>query len=93
MSWAIDVTGTKSEVSEKVTEQLDAVAARYEGKEEAKDVRVAKERILAIVEAVDLAEEGSAWNAISVRAAGSHAISERGITHAQMTFAIWRKHV
>jgi hypothetical protein len=90
MSWAISMVGTKSDVSAKAAAELDKIAANYEGKEEAKDVLAAKERILAIVEAVDL-EEG--WNAISVKATGSHSLSDKGITKAEMTIAIWRKHV
>lgn len=96
MSWAIDFTGTKSDVAKKVTEELDKVATRYEGKEEAKDVLAAKERILAIVQAVALTKEPSelpGWNAVSVRAAGSHSLTENGIAEAKMTFTISRKHV
>lgn len=56
MSWSIDVVGTKSDVVKKVTEQLDKVAASYEGKEEGKDVVAVKERILSIVEAMEVDE-------------------------------------
>jgi hypothetical protein len=49
MRWRIDVTGTKSGVAKQVTEQLDQIAAGFEGKEVVKDVIVAKERILALV--------------------------------------------
>ncbi|HMI84856.1 MAG TPA: hypothetical protein VK550_12235 [Polyangiaceae bacterium] len=56
MSWSIDVVGTKSDVVEEVTEQLDKIAASYDGKEEGKDVVAVKERILSIVEAMEVDE-------------------------------------
>jgi hypothetical protein len=147
MSWAIDVTGTKSAVAKKVTEQLDKIAASYEGTEEAKDVHVAKERILAIVadmdlepgstvakkvtkmaeqldkiaksaasqkekdkekakevmlaakerilaivDAVDLEADadGPAWNAIQVKANGTHNLSAKGIVDARMAISVIR---
>jgi hypothetical protein len=97
MSWSIDVTGTKSAVVKKVTEQLDKIAANYEGKEEAKDVLAAKERILALVAAVDLepAEEGKppSPNAIQVKASGSHALTAKGIDGARMSINVTRAHL
>jgi hypothetical protein len=97
MSWSIDVTGTKSAVVKKVTEQLDKIAASYEGKEEAKDVLAAKERILALVGAVDLepAEEGKppSPNAIQVKANGSHALTAKGIDGARMSINVTRTHL
>jgi hypothetical protein len=93
MSWSIDVTGSKSDVAEKVTNQLDKIAERYKGNEEGKDVLVAKERILAIVQAVDLPASGFGPNVVHVKAAGSHILNENGISSAQMTFIIARKRV
>lgn len=147
MSWAIDVTGTKSAVAKKVTEQLDKIAASYGKEEEAKDVLVAKERILAIVATMDLEPEstvvkkvtkmaeqldkiakaaasakdkdkekakedvlaakerilaiveamdleadaeGPAWNAIQVKANGTHNLSAKGIVDARMAISVMR---
>lgn len=96
MSWAIDVKGSKSDVAEMVTKQLDGVAKNYEGKEEANDVLFAKERILALVKAVALTKEPSSlpgWNAVSVKASGSHSLTENGIAKAEMTITVCRVHV
>ena len=97
MSWAIDVTGTKSAVVKKVTEELDKIAAQYEGKEEAKDVLAAKERILALVAAIDLEtpQVGAAAppNAIQVKANGSHALTAKGLDGARMSINVTRTHL
>lgn len=70
MSWSIDVVGTKSDVVKKVTEQLDKVAASYEGKEEGKDIVAVKERILSIVEAMEVDESaGDDEKAVPTKAA------------------------
>lgn len=99
MSWAIDVVGTKSDVVQKVTEQLDKVAASYEGKEEGKDVVAVKARILSIVEAMDMrgdedtsdkSEEGEEKFAIYVKANGSHAWNGRGIVVANLEMRVGR---
>lgn len=140
MSWAIDVTGSKSAVAKKVTEHTDKIAASPEGieqnltlakaklsalekpsdpkapvdpkavaaqklvvadlsaklllaKEEAKDVTLAKERILALVGSVDLDPDdpaSPAWNAVQVNAQSSYNLSDKGIIHARMAFSVVR---
>lgn len=100
MSWSINVTGTKSVVAKQVTEQLDRVAASYEGKEEGKDILAVKERILSIVGAMDLhiegatkaqIERGEGEYAVIVRANGSHAWDASGIHGANFAMAIGRR--
>lgn len=124
MSWKIDVTGTKSAVAKKVTEELDKIAAGfeeakakakeqaaktaaalkakgkqpqkpdYEDNEEAKDVALGKDRILALVSAVDLSpDETTAWNAVNVKAAGAHNLSANGIVDARFVISITRTHI
>jgi hypothetical protein len=104
MSWSIDVVGTKKDVMQKVTEQLDKVAASYDGKEEGKDVVAVKDRILSIVEAMDGDEEKAAPTkaekaaptkateefAIYVKANGSHAWSGDKIVVANLEMRIGR---
>lgn len=90
MSWVIDMTGTKSAVAIKVTEQLDRIAKNYDGKEEAKDVILAKIRILALVAAVDLPEKSPEWNAVKVTGSGSHKLTAGGIAEAHMTISVKR---
>lgn len=90
MSWSIDVAGTKNGVVKNVTEQLDKAAASYDGKEEAKDVVAVKERILSIVEAVDVRDEGAGEYAVYVKANGSHAWNANGILSAHFVVTIGR---
>lgn len=91
MSWSIEVTGTKAGVAKKVAEQLDKIALAYEGKEEAKDVLAAKERLLSLVEAMDLGSDGyTEWNAVIVKANGSHSTMGKGLGSASMQLSVIR---
>jgi hypothetical protein len=91
VSWGIEFTGSKSGVSTAVTESLDKVAASYKGKEEAKDVLACKERILALVEATQLSKDGyTDWNAVIVKANGSHSTYPDGIGSANFQVSVVR---
>jgi hypothetical protein len=92
MSWGIEITGSKAGVAKKVVEQLDKIATTYQGKEEGKDVLAAKERILATIEALELGvdKHGFDWNAVIVKASGSHSVSDKGIWSATMTISVTR---
>lgn len=99
MSWVIDITGSKIGATNKVTEQLDRIAKNYEGKEEAKDILSAKERILALIQAIELPEKSTEWNAVKVTASGSHSLTTprlvdgkmiAGIANAHVTFSVKR---
>ncbi len=94
MSWGIDVTGTKAGALKKVAEQLDRIAATYEGKEEGKDVLAAKERIVSLVEALALGPDqyGTDWNAVNVKAGGSHSTTsgDKPLLSATMQITVSR---
>ena len=91
MSWSIEVTGTKAAAAKRVAEQLDKVAATYDGKEEAKDVLVVKERILGLVEALDLTSDGyTDWNAVRVNANGSQSTNGKGVVSASFQVTVSR---
>lgn len=91
MSWGIEITGSKEGVKKKLTADLDKVAEGYKDKEEAKDIVAAKERLLALVDACDLTPEPySNWNAVIVKANGSHSINSRGIQMASMSISVTR---
>jgi hypothetical protein len=90
MSWSIDVVGTKSAVLKKVTEHLDKAAASYEGKEEGKDIVAVKERILAIVEAMEVSDDPEE-RAVFVKANGSHTLmSDNKIVVANLAMRVGR---
>ncbi len=91
MSWSIEVTGTKEGVKTKVAEQMDKIAAGYAGKEEGHDVLSAKDRIVALVDACDLTPESYAnWNAVIVKANGSHSTTGKGIASASFQVQVTR---
>jgi hypothetical protein len=90
MSWSIDVVGMKSDVVQKVTEQLDKIAASYDGKEEGKDVAAVKERILAIVEAMNVDDERPGELAVYVKANGSHGWNGDKLVVANLTMNVGR---
>ncbi len=93
MSWSVDVTGSKAGASRRVTDLLDKAAASYLGRAEADDVRFAKERILALINACDLSTDGyTNWNAVVVKANGSHCTtgSDGLITTANLQISVTR---
>ena len=94
MSWSIDITGTKAGASKKVAEQLDKQAASCGDKEEAKDVLFAKERILSLIEAMQLASDGYVdWNVVIVKANGLHSSGATGLMSATMQISVARSNV
>lgn len=91
MSWSIEITGTKEGVAKKAAEQLDKIAASYAGKEEGKDVLAVKERVLALVAACDLVSDSyTTWNAVNVKANGSHSQTPTGILGGSFQVAVTR---
>jgi hypothetical protein len=87
MSWYIDVVGTKAGVARHVTEKLAHAEAMYAGKPEGDDVRAAKERILALIEACDLESD---TYAVKVSARGSHSWNTKGLMSASMSIEVTR---
>jgi hypothetical protein len=91
MSWSIEVTGSKEGASKRVTETLDKCAESYAGKPEADDVIAARVRILALIEATDLSSDGhTLWNAVIVKANGSHSSNGKGLTNASFQLSVTR---
>lgn len=68
MSWNIDLIGTKDAVRAKAVEAFDKAAASYEGKDEANDVKMVKERALAKLDALTIEPFA---NAVKLSASGS----------------------
>ena len=72
MSWSVYAMGTKEAVKAKVAADLDACAKNYAGKEEEKDVLMAKERTLSAIDELGLGP--TPYNktpGVSVKANGS----------------------
>lgn len=92
MSWSIEVTGSKDGVKAHVEAVLTKIAANYEGKPEADDVRAVKDRILALVDACALGKDayGTEWNAIKVSASGSHSWTNEGVASATLNLTLCR---
>lgn len=91
MSWGIEITGSKEGVKKQLAAQLDKIAAGYEGKEEAKDILVAKERLSSLVDACDCTPDAYfAWNGVVVKASGSHSINDKGVVNASMNLSVTR---
>lgn len=91
MSWGIEHTGTKDAVIAAVTTDLDRTAKSYEGKEEAKDVLSAKERIVSLINALDLSKDTyTDWNGVTVKANGSHSTSGAGVSSASFNVSVVR---
>jgi hypothetical protein len=92
MSWSIEITGSKEGVVQAVAEQLGHMAANYEGSEEARDIVLAKDRILALIGALELGKDsyGVEWNGIRVVAKGSQLRSGSGIVSANFDVLVVR---
>lgn len=91
MSWGIKITGTRGAVKMQVSEQLGKIAEDYKGKPEGEDVLAARDRILALVDALDLTSDGYLdWNGVDVAANGSHSTNSKGVQSATMTITVVR---
>lgn len=83
MSWSVNTGGmTREDAKRTLAQHYDSSAALYAGKEEQKDVLAVKDRVLSLIDALDLAD----GDAISVTSYGSHTWSEKGVLSA--TFAV-----
>lgn len=93
MSWSVEITGTREGVAKRFTEQMDRVSAQYPGKEEAADIVACKLRGLLLIGACDLGQDvyGNPWNAVHVKANGSHGCTgSGGLTNAGFSLFVER---
>jgi hypothetical protein len=91
MSWGIEITGSKEGVVQAVAEQLNKISENYTGKEEARDVLTARDRIVSLVAALDLSKDSYAdWNGVIVKASGSHSTNDKGVMSANMSISVTR---
>src|SRR5579859_1067045 len=93
MSWGIEVTGTKDAVKAKVVEYLDKSAASYKDSspQECADILAAKERILSLVDALDLsADQYTNWNGVIVKGGGSHSSTSGKVLSASFQVSVQR---
>ena len=89
MSWSYEKTGMKDAILRDVTAYFEKTAKSYEGKPEADDVIACKDRIVALVSALDLSTDGA--NAVTVKANGSHyAMAEGKIGNATFQVSVGR---
>jgi hypothetical protein len=84
MSWSIAATGTKDEVKAMIASQAQSAAANYAGKPEADDVVAAKDRVLALVDAL-VVKDGEA---VGANAYGSHSVDQDGLRSASASFSV-----
>lgn len=91
MSWGIDINGTKEGSAKFAAAELDRIAAGYAGKEEEKDILAVKERVLSLIAAMDLTKDSYIdWNAVTVKASGSHSVNPNGLVNASFTVQVTR---
>lgn len=95
MSWSVSSEGTREKVKEEVSAQFDRVFANYTGNPEGGDIKAVKERVLALVDELDLSVDssGTDWNAVKVSAYGSHSTTGKGIASASFTLNVSRTHL
>ena len=91
MSWSVSIGGKKEEAREKIAAQFDSEAKRYEGGEEGKDVLAMKERVLALIDAIDCTpDDMTPRPGISVSCWGSHSTVNGKISSAQASISVSR---
>lgn len=92
MSWGIEITGTKDAVKAKLSTECARIAASYDGKPEADDVRTFEARALALIDAIELGPTGYGgdWNAVRVKGGGSHSSGPSGLWSASMSMEVVR---
>ena len=54
MSWSVSAKGNKDDVRATIESQFETQAKTYEGKEEGKDIASARERVMSMLEELDL---------------------------------------
>jgi hypothetical protein len=91
MSWSFEHSGTREAVVQAATENLDKLAASYSGKEEGNDLVAIKERVLALVGALDLTSDGV--HGVLVKGYGSHSIGSAGLWSANFSLQVSRTHL
>jgi hypothetical protein len=79
MSWSVYATGPKATVIESITSNFDTQAANYTGEREreGKDILACKERVLALIEDLDLEpnEYSPQGYEVAISCHGSHSTS------------------
>lgn len=92
MSWAIEITGTKEGAKRATSEQFDKIGTSYAGKPEGDDIAACRARVIALIDACDLTPDvyGTRWNAVVVKASGSHGWTDKGLTTASFQVSVTR---
>lgn len=91
MSWSFDYTGTPAGVKAAVTKFCNKSAESYKGTQEAVDVLMVRDRVCALVDALQLGQDGyTTWNACNAKGNGSHSATGANILSANASFAVVR---
>lgn len=91
MSWGFEFTGTKAGVAKAVEAECARIAKDYEGKPEADDVLSVMDRALKLIDAMDLKSDPFVnWNAVVVKASGSHSTYGAGLVLANFSLSVQR---
>ena len=91
MSWGYDRTGTREALLADIDAAFPKMAALYAGKPEADDITECATRAKALVAACDLSKDSYVdWNAVTVKASGSHSAGPGGVFNASFTLSVVR---
>jgi hypothetical protein len=73
---------------------MDEVATAYAGKAEGDDVVAIKARGCSLIDDCDLTQDAyTSWNAVTVKASGSHSWTPQGIQSGQFQLSVTRTHL
>jgi hypothetical protein len=92
MSWGYEKTGTRDALLADIAVQFPKMAAGYNGNAEADDIVTCAGRAAALIAAMVLGKDSSdyEWNAIVVKANGSHSTTTGGPISANFTLSVQR---
>lgn len=91
MSWSVSRSGKKDDVKALVAQDFDTAAASYPSGPEHDDILTMKDRVLALVDAVDVTpDEVMANPGVQISAWGSHGVSDGKLWQAQISVTVSR---
>jgi len=91
MSWGYEKTGTPAAVIKDVNDSFERMAASYKDMPEGADILACRDRIVALVNGMDLTSDGyTNPNAVLVKAGGSHSTTGKGLANASFSVQVQR---
>lgn len=90
MSWSVSAKAARETAKEEITKQFDNQATIYAGKVEGDDIAAAKERVLKLLDAIVLGDNGYGIvnDGVQISAYGSHSVTNNGLISGSFSVSV-----